>query len=86
MDIFTHIDMQIQIYLWLSILEIVWITIGLCGELVGFQTTKHQKYQYCNSSLLVIHHFLCHGVQGVEGSNPFISTRKMNELGQLEEI
>ena len=26
------------------------------------------------------------GVQGVEGSNPFIPTRKMNELGQLEEI
>ena len=30
--------------------------------------------------------YMPHGVQGVEGSNPFIPTRKMKELGQLEEI
>ena len=68
---------------WLSALEIIWRSIGSCGDIFGYQTKNPQIYLLSNRSELVIYYFQCHGVQGVEGSNPFIPTRDFRGLRSL---
>ncbi len=49
----------------------------------GMYEGDRESVTICNSNKSLIRH----GVQGVEGSNPFIPTRKKcNNLGQLEII
>ena len=49
----------------------------------------NEVYEDDRISVTIINNYIIympHGVQGVEGSNPFIPTKKSNELGQLEQI